>query len=159
VNTFLTLDGVMQAPGGPRENCDDGLAYGGWSVHYWDDLTGQLLGDAVSAPFDLVLGRRIYDILAAQRPHASFDEGAKPFDDAVKYVVSRDHPTLELNNSVRIEGDAANGIAALKEQDGPELQVHGSANRIVRTRLTAPGISIRGRSTSRLDDTPLEWMP
>ena len=130
VSTFLTLDGVMQAPGGPGEDDSGGFAYGGWSVHYWDELMGQVMTEAMSTPFDLVLGRRTYDIFAAYWPHAPEEAGAKPLNDATKYVVSRSRPTLEWERSVLIEGDAAEGIAALKKQDGPELQVHGSGNLI-----------------------------
>ena len=130
VNTFLTLDGVMQAPGGPGEDDSDGFAYGGWSVTYWDDQMGQVMGEAMRTPFDLVLGRRTYDIFAAFWPNAPEEAGGKPLNDATKYVVSRGHPTLEWGPSVLIEGDAGEGIAELKKEDGPELQVHGSANLI-----------------------------
>jgi dihydrofolate reductase len=134
VSTFLTLDGVMQAPGGPGEDDSDGFAHGGWSVRYWDDLMGEVMGAAMSVPFDLVLGRRTYDIFAAHWPHASDADGAKPLNDATKHVASRSRPTLEWRNSVLIEGDVAEGVAALKQQDGPELQVHGSGN-LVQTLL------------------------
>ncbi len=127
-STFLTLDGVMQAPGGPGEDDSGGFAHGGWTVSHWDEQMGQVMGEAMSSPFDLVLGRKTYDIFAAHWPHASEDDGAKPLNDATKYVASRGHPTLAWSNSVLIEGDAAEGIAALKEHDGPELQVHGSGN-------------------------------
>ena len=131
VTTFLTLDGVMQAPGGPTEDDGGGFTQGGWSVNYWDDLMGQVMGEATSKPFAMVLGRRTYDIMAAFWPHASEEEGGKIFNEATKYVASRSRPNLkEWSNSVLIEGDAAGGIAALKKQDGPELQVHGSANLI-----------------------------
>ncbi len=130
VSTFLTLDGVMQAPGGPGEDDSGGFAHGGWSVNYWDEKMGQVMGEATSKPFALVLGRRTYDIFAAHWPHAPEEEGAGIFNNATKYVASRGRPTLEWSNSVLIEGDAAAGIAALKEQDGPELQVHGSGNLI-----------------------------
>ena len=130
VSTFLTLDGVMQAPGGPEEDDSGGFAHGGWSVNYWDDRMGEVMGAAMSVPFDLVLGRKTYDIFAAYWPHASEEQGAKPLNDATKHVASRSRPTLEWRNSVLIEGDAAEGVAALKEQDGPELQVHGSGNLI-----------------------------
>jgi len=128
VSTFLTLDGVMQAPGGPEEDDSGGFAYGGWSVNYWDDMMGQVMGQAMSTPFDLLLGRRTYDLFAAYWPHATDQAGAKPLNDATKYVVSRGRPTLEWSESVLIEGDAAEGIAALKKEDGPELQDHGSGN-------------------------------
>lgn len=130
VSTFLTLDGVMQAPGGPGEDEDAGFALGGWSVNYWDDQMGDVMGASMSNPFDLVLGRKTYDIFAAYWPHATEEDGAKPLNDATKYVASRSHPTLEWSNSVLIEGDVAEGIAALKRQDGPELQVHGSGDLI-----------------------------
>jgi dihydrofolate reductase len=128
VSTFLTLDGVMQAPGGPDEDDSDGFTHGGWSVSYWDDLMGQVMGDAMSKPFDLLLGRRTYDIFAAYWPHAPEEAGAKPLNDATKYVASRSNPKLAWETSVLIEVDAAEGVAALKKTDGPELQVHGSGN-------------------------------
>jgi dihydrofolate reductase len=129
VNTFLTLDGVMQAPGGPGEDDSDGFAHGGWSVNYWDDQMGEVMGETMGVPFDLVLGRKTYDIFAAYWPHAD-EADAKPLNDATKYVASRNRPKLEWAKSVLIEGDAAEGIAALKQTDGPELQVHGSGNLI-----------------------------
>jgi dihydrofolate reductase len=134
VSTFLTLDGVMQAPGGPGEDDSGCFTHGGWSVRYWDEHMGQVMGAAMSTPFDLVLGRRTYDIFAAYWPHAPEEAGAKPLNDATKYVASRSRPTLEWAGSVLIEGDAAEGVAALKEGDGPELQVHGSGN-LVQTLL------------------------
>jgi dihydrofolate reductase len=130
VSTFLTLDGVMQAPGGPGEDDEGGFKHGGWSVNYWDDLMGQEMGEATSKPFAMVLGRKTYDIMAAHWPHASEEEGGPIFNQATKYVASRSRPTLEWNNSFLIEGDAADGLAALKQEDGPELQVHGSSNLI-----------------------------
>ena len=130
VQTFLTLDGVMQAPGGPGEDDSGGFAHGGWSVNYWDDRMGEVMGAAMGEPFDLLLGRRTYEIFAAYWPHASEEAGAKPLNDATKYVASRSHPTLEWRESVLIDGDVAEGVADLKKQDGPELQVHGSGNLI-----------------------------
>jgi len=130
VSTFLSLDGVMQAPGGPGEDDSGGFAYGGWSVNYWDEQMGQVMGEAMSRPFDLVLGRKTYDIFAAHWPHATDEAGAKPLNDATKYVASRGNPMLEWRNSVLIERDVAEGIAAIKKEDGPELQVHGSGNLI-----------------------------
>jgi dihydrofolate reductase len=130
VSTFLTLDGVMQAPGGPEEDPSGSFAYGGWSVNYWDEMMGQVMGDFMSTPFDLVLGRKTYDIFAAYWPNAPEEAGAKPLNHATKYVVSRSRPSLEWSRSVLIEGDATEGITALKKEDGPELQVHGSGNLI-----------------------------
>jgi dihydrofolate reductase len=130
VSTFLTLDGVMQAPGGPGEDDSGGFAHGGWSVNYWDDQMGEVMGEATSRPFAMVLGRKTYDIMAAYWPQAGEEAGGKVFNDATKYVASRGQPTLEWSNSVLIDGDAAEGIAELKREDGPELQVHGSGNLI-----------------------------
>jgi dihydrofolate reductase len=131
VNTMVTVDGVMQAPGGPEEDESGGFAHGGWSVNYVDEQSGQDMSEMMSTPFDLLLGRKTYDIFAAYWPHASEESTpTKPFNDATKYVVSRSRPALEWGPSVLIEGDAAEGIAALKEEDGPELHVWGSGNLI-----------------------------
>ena len=130
VSTFLTLDGVMQAPGGPDEDPDGGFAFGGWSVNYWDDKMGEVMGEATSKPFALLLGRKTYEIFAAHWPHASEEEGAKVFNEARKYVASRTLSTVDWENSVLIEGDVVEGIRTLKQQEGPELQVHGSSNLI-----------------------------
>ena len=130
VNTFLTLDGVMQAPGGPEEDPSGGFAHGGWSVNYWDDKMGQIMDEFMGRPFDLILGRKTYEIFAAYWPNATEEQGAKPLNEATKLVASRTLRSLDWAKSVLIEGDVAEGIAALKEQDGPELQVHGSGNLI-----------------------------
>jgi dihydrofolate reductase len=130
VTTFLTLDGVMQAPGGPDEDTDGGFAHGGWSVNYFDEKVSEAMGEVTGHPFAMVLGRKTYDIMAAFWPHASAEDGADLFNNATKYVASRGTPNLTWQNSVYIEGDVAEGIARLKQEDGPELQVHGSANLI-----------------------------
>jgi dihydrofolate reductase len=127
VNTFLTLDGVMQAPGGPDEDRDGGFEQGGWSVKFWDDRMAEVMGRWMSDPFDLLLGRRTYDIFAAYWPNAPEEAGGKPLNDATKYVASRGRPDLSWKPSTLV-GDAADDIATLKQGDGPELQVHGSAN-------------------------------
>ena len=134
VSAFLTLDGVVQAPGGPGEDEDAGFRHGGWTVPYFDEHLGEVMGALMGKPFDLVLGRKTYDIFAAYWPTASEEEGAKPLNDATKHVASRGRPALTWNRSVLIEGDVAEGVAALKAQDGPELQVHGSSN-LVQTLL------------------------
>jgi dihydrofolate reductase len=134
VSTFVTLDGVMQAPGGPGEDDSGGFRYGGWSVNYWDDRMAEVMSGYLSVPFDLLLGRRTYEIFAAYWPNAPEEAGGKPLNDATKYVVSRNRPSLRWSESVLIEGDAAEAITRLKEGDGPELQVHGSGN-LVQTLL------------------------
>ena len=130
VGAFMTLDGVVQAPGGPGEDDSGGFTLGGWSVTYWDDQMGQVMAESMSVPFDLVLGRRTYDIFAAYWPNAPEEAGGKPLNDATKYVASRGTPELTWDRSVLIEGDVAEGIAELKKGEGPELQVHGSGNLI-----------------------------
>jgi dihydrofolate reductase len=128
VSTFLTLDGVMQAPGGPEEDDSGGFRLGGWSVNYWDDRMNEFQGEFMSGPLDLLLGRVTYDIFAGFWPTAPEEAGGKPLNDATKYVASRGRPTLEWSRSVLIEGDVAEGVAALKREDGPQLQVYGSGN-------------------------------
>jgi dihydrofolate reductase len=124
VMSFLTLDGVMQAPGGPEEDPSDGFSHGGWSVNYFDDVVGESMGESMAKPFDLVLGRKTYEIFAAHWPHAG-DEGAE-LNSATKHVASTTLDKLDWENSKLIEGDVPAGVARLKEEDGPELQVHGS---------------------------------
>jgi dihydrofolate reductase len=126
VTTFLTLDGVMQAPGGPGEDDSDGFAHGGWSVNYWDDTMNEVMTEFMGRPFDLVLGRKTYEIFAAHWPHSQ-EEGAAELNAATKHVASTTLTQLDWQNSRLIEGDVPAGVRALKEQDGPELQVHGSA--------------------------------
>ena len=130
VTTFLTLDGVMQAPGGPGEDDSGGFTFGGWSVNYWDERMREFMTQTMRVPFDLLLGRRTYDIFVTYWPDAPEEAGSKPLNDATKFVASRGRPTLDWKESVLIEGDAADGVAALKRTDGPELQVHGSGNLI-----------------------------
>ena len=130
VTTFLTLDGVMQAPGGPGEDDDAGFPYGGWSVKYWDDTLDEVMGATMGKPFAMLLGRKSYEILSAYWPTAPEEEGGAALNEATKYVASRGHPQLTWQNSVLLQGDAAEAVAALKQEDGPELQVHGSANLI-----------------------------
>jgi dihydrofolate reductase len=120
----------MQAPGGPGEDDSGGFKHGGWSVNYFDDRVGDAMDRFMGRPFDLLLGRRTYDIFAAFWPDAPEEAGSKALNDATKYVASRGRPTLEWERSVLIEGDVADGVAALKRQDGPQLQVHGSGNLI-----------------------------
>jgi dihydrofolate reductase len=129
VNTFVTLDGVMQAPGGPEEDPTGGFAHGGWSFGYWDEAMGGWMDEALSRPFDLLLGRKTYEIFAAHWPHAD-DPTADALNAATKYVASRTLDTVEWQNARLLEGDAATAVARLKEQDGPEIQVHGSGDLI-----------------------------
>ena len=126
--TFLTLDGVMQAPGAPGEDEEDGFAYGGWMAGYSDEVSDLTIGELMGRPFDLLLGRKTYDIFAAYWPQHSEGTVGKPFNDAVKYVASRGEPTLSWDDSVLLKGDLASEVARLKQGDGPELHVWGSGN-------------------------------
>jgi dihydrofolate reductase len=136
-STFVTLDGVMQAPGGPEEDRSGGFQYGGWSVNYWDDMMGKAKDEEFSVPFELLLGRKTYEIFAAYWPSEGKDDGiGKKLNAAVKHVASRTLSKLTWNNSRLIEGDVAAGVSRLKQQDGPELQVHGSGN-LIQTLIAA----------------------
>jgi dihydrofolate reductase len=132
VNTFLTLDGVMQAPGGPEEDPIGGFTHGGWSVNYWDEAMGQKMDESMGPgkQFELLLGRKTYEIFAAHWPHARDQPGAAEMNAATKYVASRTLDKVEWENSSLLEDDVPEAVARLKQQDGPEIQVHGSADLI-----------------------------
>jgi dihydrofolate reductase len=131
VLSFITLDGVMQAPGGPGEDDSGGFKYGGWSVGYFDDFLGNVMSEQMGHPFDLLLGRKTYDIFAAHWPRVSDDDpGARVINRARKYVVSRRPVKLDWKTTIPVNGDVAGKITQLKKEDGPELQVHGSGNLI-----------------------------
>jgi dihydrofolate reductase len=132
VLTFITLDGVMQAPGGPDEDTSGNFKYGGSTYPYFDDFMGKLMAEQMKGPFDLLLGRKTYEIFAAYWPHQNTKDNpvAAPLNKAKKYVVSRSTIKLEWNNSILISYNAAQEIKKLKEQAGPEIQVHGSGNLI-----------------------------
>ncbi len=130
VSTFLSLDGVMQAPGGPEEDPADGFDQGGWSVNYWDDRMGQIMTECMGTPFDLLLGRKTYEIFAAYWPHATDDPGAAPLNAATKYVVSTTLASADWRPSLLIGTDIVDQITRLKQEDGPVLQVHGSSQLI-----------------------------
>ncbi|HKI28228.1 MAG TPA: dihydrofolate reductase family protein, partial [Actinomycetota bacterium] len=130
VSSFITLDGVMQAPGGPEEDPEGGFEHGGWSFGYWDEQMQERMGEWMSKPFDLVLGRKTYEIFAAYWPQHRDEPGAEPLNKATKHVASTTLTDLEWENSKLIEGEVPEGVRALKEEDGPELQVQGSANLI-----------------------------
>jgi dihydrofolate reductase len=128
-STFLTLDGVMQAPGGPEEDRSGGFTHGGWSVGYWDAKMGEVMDEFMGRPFDLLLGRKTYEIFAAHWPHST-DPGAEVLNKARKHVASRTLKRADWNNSTLIEGDVAKYVSDLKKGSGPEIQVHGSGDLI-----------------------------
>jgi len=130
VLSFISLDGVMQAPGGPEEDPTGGFKHGGWMFGYPDDFLRKVMVKQMSEPFDLLLGRKTYEIFAAYWPHANTSENplAARINNARKYVASRTLTRLDWNNSKLIKGDVWNEIKKIKEQEGPEIQVHGSGN-------------------------------
>jgi len=130
VSSFVTLDGVMQAPGGPEEDPSGGFEHGGWSFGYWDAQMEKAMGTWMSKPFDLVLGRRTYEIFAAHWPYNRDEPAAEQLNGATKHVASTTLTELRWENSELIEGDVPTGLRALKQEEGPELQVHGSPNLI-----------------------------
>ena len=129
VNTFLTLDGVMQAPGAPEEDRSGGFTHGGWSVGYWDDRMNEVMDGFMGRPFQMLLGRKTYEIFAAYWPHST-ERGADVLNAARKHVASRTLRNVEWNNSTLIKGDVAKYVADLKKESGPEIQVHGSGDLI-----------------------------
>lgn len=131
--TFVTLDGVMQAPGGSKEDTAEGFKYGGWQLGSGldDAVSDKIMAKFMTAPFDLLLGRITYDIWVGYWPdHKDEPTWGKPFDEATKYVVSHKTPKLSWNNSVLITGDVVAAIKKLKNSKGPDLVVWGSAKLI-----------------------------
>ncbi|MDF2368790.1 dihydrofolate reductase family protein [Sneathiella sp.] len=127
VLSFITLDGIMQAPGGPEEDTSDNFEFGGWTVPYFDEVLGATMGEQMGRPFDLLLGRKTFDIFAGYWPEHDNEIGA-PINNATKYVASNTIENHSWQKSVFMKGDVVRQIGALKEEEGPELQVHGSAN-------------------------------
>jgi dihydrofolate reductase len=131
--TFVTLDGVMQAPGGPEEDTSGGFKYGGWQMA-WDEedtVAQNLMSEFMATPYDLLLGRRTYDIWAGFWPkHKDESIWGKSFDRATKYVVTHHKFDLSWDNSQLIIGDVVDDLKKLKNTEGPDLCVWGSANLI-----------------------------
>lgn len=130
VLTFLSLDGVMQAPGGPEEDTSDDFKFGGWSFSYFDDFLGGVMGEQMGKPFDLLLGRKTYDIFASFWPNQKDNPGAEPLNKATKYVVSTTLTNPSWDKTVVIRDNVVEELKKLKQTDGPDLQVHGSGNLI-----------------------------
>ena len=132
---FTSLDGVIQAPGGPEEDPTGGFLYGGWSALHWDGMMGEFMGEGFSTPFDLLLGRKTWEIFAAHWPYTE-EEPAGLFNAITKYVATSSDEPLAWQNSVKLEGDAVQAVAQLKEGDGPDLLTQGSSA-LVRALLAA----------------------
>lgn len=128
--TFVTLDGVMQAPGGPDEDRDGGFRHGGWLVPYFDERLLEIMTEWTTRAGAFLLGRKTYEIFAGSWPNATdpADEIAAALNTRPKFVASRTLDHLTWNNSVLLKGDVAKEVAKLKAQDGDEIQVHGSGH-------------------------------
>lgn len=125
--TFVTLDGVMQAPGMPDEDRSNGFQSGGWAAPYWEEVMAQVQQEAMSEPYDMLFGRKTYELFASHWPSAGESQIADMMNAARKYVVTSTLTSLTWNNSSAIGGDVAGEIGRLKRRDGPLLQVHGSS--------------------------------
>lgn len=123
---MVSLDGVMQAPGGPEEDTSGGFKYGGWTTPYADESFGPIINKELSVPFDLLLGRKTYQIFAGYWPKQT-GFIADPFNKAKKYVVSDKGVDLTWKESILIHGDVVAKIKALKADGGPTLHVWGSS--------------------------------
>jgi dihydrofolate reductase len=132
---MTSLDGVVQAPGGPEEDPTGGFKFGGWVFPHWDEAGGRAWREPFARPFDLLLGRKTYEIFAAYWPYQE-GEIADPFNATTKYVATSSVEPLTWRGSVRLEGDAMGAVARLKEGDGSDLLTQGSAM-LVRSLLAA----------------------
>lgn len=140
VLSFITIDGVMQAPGGPDEDTSGGFKYGGWTVPFFDDYSGKMMTEQMSHPYDLLLGSKTYDIFAGYWPNNNEGNIGEGINKATKYVASTTLTEIPSETfagaaqkplwekTVILKGDVVDEIKKLKLSDGPELQVHGSGN-------------------------------
>lgn len=129
---FVSLDGVMQAPGGPEEDPTQSFKFGGWTFPFWadgDPVLDQAMGALFGTPYDLLLGRKTYEIFAAYWPYAKDNPIGDAFNSTRKYVATSAREPLTWNNSVALH-DAVVEVAKLKQQDGPLLLIQGSSGLI-----------------------------
>jgi dihydrofolate reductase len=124
--TQVTLDGIMQAPGGPEEDPSSGFTHGGWAMPFVDDAASKVIGETIAGEFDMLLGRRTYEIFAAYWPHQGDNPIAKAFNKATKYVVTRSLDRLDWKKSQRVDRDVVEEVRRLKASAGPALHVWGS---------------------------------
>ena len=125
--THVTLDGIMQAPGGPEEDPRGGFTHGGWAMPFVDDAAGKVIGEIIAGEFDMLLGRRTYDIFASYWPHQGDNPIAKAFNKATKYVVTHRPGQLGWKTSQPIGGDVVDEVRRLKASGGPALHIWGSS--------------------------------
>lgn len=133
--TQLSVDGVMQAPGGPDEDPSSGFTHGGWFMHYGDDILHKVINETISGEFEILLGRRTYDIFASYWPQHDDDPIGKAFNKAKKYIATRTLDQVDWNNS-QIVSDVVGEVGQLRASDGPEIHVWGSGN-LLQTLITA----------------------
>ena len=125
--TQITLDGVMQSPGGPEEDPRNGFTHGGWAIPFVDDALSQAIDETIAGEFDMLLGRRTYEIFAAYWQNQGNNPIAKAFNKATKYVVTHCLDQLDWQKSQHIGGDVVDEVRRLKASDGPVLHVWGSS--------------------------------
>lgn len=135
--TFITLDGVMQSPGSPQEDPSGGFTGGGWAADYWEGVMAQVREEAMAQPYDILFGRKTYEIFAAYWPHVGDDNPeTRMMNAARKYVATNSLTNLDWENSVSVSGDVPSEVARLKAEDGPLIQIHGSGA-LIRSLLAA----------------------
>ncbi len=164
--SFVSLDGVIQAPGGPEEDTRGGFAYGGWVFPFFDEQAGGLMHEAMGDDFDLLLGRRTYEIFAGYWPHLD-DEIGRKFNSIDKFVVAGPDTPMTWAGSHRLEGDAAEAVGALKQTEGRDLLIQGSSEVIhallaadlidQMTLLTFPLVLGKGRRLFDAASNPRAW--
>ena len=165
--TFVSLDGVMQGPGGPDEDPTGGFRFGGWNFPFWDEPLERLMSEAMGEDYDLLLGRKTYEIFAAYWPHQD-DEIGRTFTAVNKYVAAGPETPLDWANSHRLEGDLAEAVRGLKETGGRDLLIQGSSEVIHTllahdlidqlTLLTFPLVLGRGKRLFDANARPHAWM-
>ena len=133
--TQLSVDGVMQAPGGPEEDPSNDFAHGGWFMHYGDDILHKVISEIIAGEFEMLLGRRTYDIFASYWPQHDDDPIGKAFNRAKKYVATRTLDNLEWNNT-QILSDVIEEVGKLRASEGPEIHIWGSGN-LLQTLMSA----------------------
>ena len=124
---FQSLDGIMQAPGGPDEDSSSGFRYGGWSFHFWDESLEKPFGPVIDADYDLLLGKRTYDIFSSYWPKHQDDPVGARFQRINKYVLTHSDEPLGWERSEKLSGDTAEAVARLKQTDGRDLLIQGSS--------------------------------
>ena len=164
--TFVSLDGVMQAPGGPEEDPTGGFRFGGWVFPFFDEALGGLMDRAMGEDYDLLLGRRTYEIFAGYWPH-QVGEIARVFNAVNKYVAAGPDTPLDWAHSHRLDGDVAQGVRALKATEGRDLLIQGSSELIHTllaedlidqlTLLTFPVVLGRGKRLFDAGSRPHAW--